>query len=147
MRLSCSMPDVDAEKANLEPDSISFMETLISRERGQVGLQNGYSSTSFEENRLGALSGSGAVIKTKAEDKEKTSTPSEQTCPVGLHKAVLLYPPSAQSLKHNNLAFCLSGSWSHSTESLSLSDIFIPFILSCCSFCILVKNLKTKTIH
>lgn len=96
------MPDVDAEKASLDPDSISFMETLISRGRDPVGLQNGLSSGSFEED---ALSADGAIKKAK-EDK-KTLTPSEPICPVGLHKAVLLYPPSARSLKHVVSARCL----------------------------------------
>ncbi|XP_041789767.1 nucleolar protein 11-like [Chelmon rostratus] len=85
-----SMPDVDAEKASLEPDSVSFMETLIARERGQDGLQNGFSPTLFDEDRPDAFGGGGTVIKTRAEDKEKSSTPPEQICPVGLHKAVLL---------------------------------------------------------
>ncbi|XP_070684517.1 nucleolar protein 11-like [Pempheris klunzingeri] len=85
-----SMPDADAEKVSLEPDSISFMENLIARDRGQVGLQNGFSPTSFDEDHSDALSGVGDTIKTRAEDKEKTSTPPEQICPVGLHKAVLL---------------------------------------------------------
>nr|XP_046265031.1 nucleolar protein 11-like [Scatophagus argus] len=85
-----SMSDVDAEKVNLEPDSVSFMETLIARERGQVGFQNGFSPTSLDEDRSEALGGGGTIIKTRAEDKEKTSTPPEQSCPVGLNKAVLL---------------------------------------------------------
>ncbi|XP_019113462.2 nucleolar protein 11-like isoform X1 [Larimichthys crocea] len=82
-----SMPDVDAEKASLEPESVAFMETLIAREHGQGGLQNGFSPTSCGGD---ALSGGGTVIKTRAEDEEKLSTPPEQICPVGLHKAVLL---------------------------------------------------------
>ncbi|XP_044047223.1 nucleolar protein 11-like isoform X2 [Siniperca chuatsi] len=85
-----SMPDVDAEKVSLGPDSVSFMETLIAGGHGQVGLQNGFSPATFNEDRTDALSGGGTVIKTRAEDKEKTSTPPEQICPVGLHKAVLL---------------------------------------------------------
>lgn len=89
------MPDADVEKVSLEPDSVSFMDTLMVRERCQVGLQNGFSPASIDEDRSDAMSGGGTVIKTRAEDKEKTSTPSEQICPVGLHKAVLLYPPSA----------------------------------------------------
>ncbi|XP_070835851.1 nucleolar protein 11-like [Chaetodon trifascialis] len=80
-----SMPDVDAEKVSLEPDSVSFMETLIAREHGQDGLQNGFSPTSFDEDCPDAL-----VTKTRAEEKEKSSSPPEQLCPVGLHKAVLL---------------------------------------------------------
>lgn len=87
------MPDVDAEKASLEPESVAFMETLIAREHGQGGLQNGFSPTSCGGD---ALSGGGTVIKTRAEDEEKLSTPPEQICPVGLHKAVLLYPFSTQ---------------------------------------------------
>ncbi|KAM9363927.1 nucleolar protein 11-like [Symphorus nematophorus] len=85
-----SMSDADAEKVSLEPDSVSFMETLITRERGQVGMQNGFSPTSCDEDRSDALGGGGTVIKTRAEDKEKSSIPPEQICPVGLHKAVLL---------------------------------------------------------
>ncbi|TKS68909.1 Nucleolar protein 11-like [Collichthys lucidus] len=85
--LSHSMPDVDAEKASLEPESVAFMETLIAREHGQGGLQNGFSPTSCGGD---ALSGGGTVIKTRAEDEENPSTPPEQICPVGLHKAVLL---------------------------------------------------------
>lgn len=81
-----SVPDVDAEKARLEPDSISFMETLISRERSQVALQNGFSPTSCEEDCSDNVSGH----QTRTEAKEKTSAPPEQICPVGLHKAVLL---------------------------------------------------------
>lgn len=95
------MPDVDAEKASLEPDSVSFMETLIARERGQVGLQNGFSPTSLDEGCSDAPGGGGAIIKSGEEDKERTSTLSGQICPVGLHKAVLLYPPTAPSLRHN----------------------------------------------
>ncbi|XP_061628351.1 nucleolar protein 11-like isoform X1 [Phyllopteryx taeniolatus] len=75
-----SMPDNDAEKVNLEPDSVSFMETLTSREHGQVGLQNGFNSTSSEDHS--------DVTMTKADEENKT--PPEQSCPVGLQKAVLL---------------------------------------------------------
>ncbi|XP_076583465.1 nucleolar protein 11-like [Chaetodon auriga] len=85
-----SMPDVDAEKVSLEPDSVSFMETLIAREHGQDGLQNGFSPTLFDEDCPDALGGGGTIIKTRAEEKGKSSTPPEQICPVGLHKAVLL---------------------------------------------------------
>ncbi|XP_067437567.1 nucleolar protein 11-like [Thunnus thynnus] len=85
-----SMPDVDADKASLDPDSVSFMDTLVSREHGHLGMQNGFSPASIEEDCSDALSGGGAVTKTRAEDKEKTSTPPEQICPVGKHKAVLL---------------------------------------------------------
>ncbi|XP_022061128.2 nucleolar protein 11-like [Acanthochromis polyacanthus] len=81
-----SVPDVDAEKARLEPDSISFMETLISRECGQVDLQNGFSPTSCEEDCSEDVRGH----QTRTEAKKKTSAPPEQICPVGLHKAVLL---------------------------------------------------------
>lgn len=87
------MPDADAEKASLDPDSISFMETLMSKERGRVGLQNGFSPASFEGDHSDALGG--GSIKTIDKDKEKTPTPPEQICPVGLYKAVLLYPPTA----------------------------------------------------
>ncbi|XP_061681108.1 nucleolar protein 11-like [Syngnathoides biaculeatus] len=75
-----SMPDNDAEKVNLEPDSISFMETLTSREHGQVGLQNGFNSTSSEHHS--------DVTMTRAD--EENETPREQSCPVVLQRAVLL---------------------------------------------------------
>uniref|UniRef100_A0A665VC48 Nucleolar protein 11 n=1 Tax=Echeneis naucrates TaxID=173247 RepID=A0A665VC48_ECHNA len=70
---------------SLEPDSISFVEALISRERAQVSFQNGYGTTTCED-RSDDPSEGGGIIK----EKEKTSAPSEQICPVGLHKAVLL---------------------------------------------------------
>lgn len=89
------MPDADAEKVSLEPDSVSFMETVMAREHSPVGLQNGFSPTSLDEDRSDGLRGGG----TRAEDKEKSSTPPEQICPVGLHKAVLLYPTAA--LRHS----------------------------------------------
>uniref|UniRef100_A0A3Q0RGH5 Nucleolar protein 11 n=1 Tax=Amphilophus citrinellus TaxID=61819 RepID=A0A3Q0RGH5_AMPCI len=81
-----SMPDVDAEKVSLEPDSVSFMETLISREHAEAGLQNGFSPIFLEEDCPDAVRGR----QTKAEDKEKASAPSKLICPVGLHKAALL---------------------------------------------------------
>ncbi|XP_061888843.1 nucleolar protein 11-like [Entelurus aequoreus] len=76
-----SILDTDAEKVNLEPDSVSFMETLTSRVHGQVGLRNGFSSTSSKEDHSDAS-------MTRAD--ETNSTPPELTCPVDLHKAVLL---------------------------------------------------------
>ena len=103
--LSCSMPDIDADKVSLEPDSVSFMETLFARERGQAGSQNGCSPNS-DENRSDALGGGGAISKAEEKDKEKASTLQEQSCPVGLHKAVLLYPPtvlSSRRITHSNI--------------------------------------------
>lgn len=93
------MPDVDAEKVSLEPDSISFMETLIAKGRGQGGLQNGFSPTSHDEDSSDTPRGGGTIIKSGGEEKERPSTLPGQICPVGLHKAVLLYPPTAQTLR------------------------------------------------
>ncbi|XP_069570155.1 nucleolar protein 11-like [Brachyistius frenatus] len=81
-----SIPDVEAEKVSLEPDSVSFMETFISKEHGQVGLQNGFSPISCEEDTSNATAGR----QTREEKKQKASASAEQICPVGLHKAVLL---------------------------------------------------------
>lgn len=81
------MPDVDAEKVSLEPNSVTFMENLITRDRAEAGLQNGFSPTSSVVNDR----------QTRAEDKKKASAPSQLICPVGLHKAVLMYPPSTQT--------------------------------------------------
>ncbi|XP_077428256.1 nucleolar protein 11-like isoform X1 [Vanacampus margaritifer] len=78
-----SMPDSDAEKMNLEPDSLSFMETLTSREHGQVGLQNGFNSSASLEDHSD-------VTMTKEDEGDKKSPPPEQSCPVVLQKAVLL---------------------------------------------------------
>ncbi|XP_075946449.1 nucleolar protein 11-like [Anarhichas minor] len=82
-----SMSDVDAEKVSLEPDSVSFTETLIAQERGPVGLLNGFTATSADGDRSDGLGGGDTRAQ---QDKEKTATPPEQICPVGLHKAVLL---------------------------------------------------------
>lgn len=79
------MPDSEAEKANLEPDGVSFMEMLFTKDHPQVGLQNGFSPTTIKNDRLETIDGGGTVAK-------NTSTLSEESCPVGLNKAVLLYP-------------------------------------------------------
>uniref|UniRef100_A0A674NID3 Nucleolar protein 11 n=1 Tax=Takifugu rubripes TaxID=31033 RepID=A0A674NID3_TAKRU len=75
-----SMPDADAEKVTLEPDSISFMEALIAREHGEASVQNGFSS-SDDKDCSDALEGDG---------KARISAASEGICPVELHKAALL---------------------------------------------------------
>lgn len=73
---------------SLEPDSVEFMENLITRDHAEAGLQNGFSPTSSVVNDR----------QTRAEDvKKKASAPSQLSCPVGLHKAVLMYPPSTQT--------------------------------------------------
>ncbi|XP_059198125.1 nucleolar protein 11-like [Centropristis striata] len=76
-----SMSDADAGQVSLEPDSVSFMESLMARELGPAGLQNGFSPNAMDEDHSD---------DTRAENKEKTSTPPEQICPVGLYKAALL---------------------------------------------------------
>uniref|UniRef100_A0A8C5D910 Nucleolar protein 11 n=1 Tax=Gouania willdenowi TaxID=441366 RepID=A0A8C5D910_GOUWI len=80
-----SIPDVDAEKASLEPGSVSFMETVILKERGVVSLQNGFSPTSVEDFSDG-MSGS----KSRTEVDETTFNQPGLKCPVGSHKAALL---------------------------------------------------------
>lgn len=87
------MPDTDAEKVSLEPDSVSFMETLISGKHVGNYVQNGFSPSPLDVEHTDALSGDGVAIQTKT--KEEETAPSEPTCPVGLHKAVLLYPVNA----------------------------------------------------
>lgn len=85
---SSSLSDADAEKLSLEPDSVSFVEMLISKERAQTGLQNGFSPALCEEDRTDA------VDDPKAKAKEKKKASPQQTCPVGKHKAALMYPYS-----------------------------------------------------
>ncbi|KAM7393970.1 hypothetical protein PAMP_020801 [Pampus punctatissimus] len=94
-----SMPDIDADKVSLEADSICFMDTLISREHDHLGMQNGFSPTSFGEDCSDALSGGGDVTKTQAEDKDKTPTLPEQICPLFLQYLQFLY------LKYSRDAF------------------------------------------
>lgn len=84
------MPDAEAEKVTLEPDSISFMEALIAREHGEASVQNGFSSS--DKDCSDALEGDG---------KARISAASEGICPVELHKAALLYPSIISSLKLN----------------------------------------------
>ncbi|KAF7653233.1 hypothetical protein LDENG_00085830 [Lucifuga dentata] len=84
-----SMPDVDAEMVSLEPDSVSFMETLIARECGQDKFQNGSSGAPSEENPSDTIGGDEAATKTGAKDKT-TSIQSGKICPLRLHKAVLI---------------------------------------------------------
>uniref|UniRef100_A0A3B5M8K9 Nucleolar protein 11 n=1 Tax=Xiphophorus couchianus TaxID=32473 RepID=A0A3B5M8K9_9TELE len=79
-----SLSDADAEKLSLEPDSVSFVEMLISNERAQTGLQNGFSPALCEEDRTDA------VDDPKAKAKEKQKASPQQTCPVGKHKAALI---------------------------------------------------------
>ncbi|KAM6940661.1 nucleolar protein 11-like [Xenentodon cancila] len=81
-----SLSDVDAEKLNLEPDSVSFMEAVVSKHRDQVGLQNGFSPASFEEDGSGAI----GAQQVRKEDKKNAMSPPEPSCPVGLHKSALL---------------------------------------------------------
>ncbi|XP_072240681.1 nucleolar protein 11-like isoform X2 [Leuresthes tenuis] len=81
-----SLPDVDAATLSLEPDSVSFMETLILREPGEVGLKNGVSPTSIEEDCSDVVGGQ----QRGAEDMKKATPPPQEICPVGLHKAALL---------------------------------------------------------
>lgn len=83
------MPDADAEKVSLEPDSISFMEALIAREHGEASVQNGFSPSD----------GKDCSDTLKGDDKAKISAAPEQTCPVELHKAALLYPSILPSVK------------------------------------------------
>lgn len=79
------MPDAEAEKASVEPDSLSFMEALVARETGEVGVQNGFSP--------------GDKDSLEVDDKAGISAAPEQTCPVELHKAALMYPSITPSLK------------------------------------------------
>uniref|UniRef100_A0A8C6NL26 Nucleolar protein 11 n=1 Tax=Nothobranchius furzeri TaxID=105023 RepID=A0A8C6NL26_NOTFU len=79
-----SLPDADAERLSLEPDGVSFMQILISREHDQVGLQNGFTSTSCEDEDAG----SGQQRRRK--DEENARNPPEPVCPVGVHKAALI---------------------------------------------------------
>ncbi|KAM6941108.1 nucleolar protein 11-like [Lycodopsis pacificus] len=82
-----SMSNVDAEKVSLDLDSVSVTETLIAREREPVGLLNGFTTTSADGDRSDGVGGGDTRSQ---QDEQKTATPPEHICPVGLHKAVLL---------------------------------------------------------
>ncbi|XP_004066307.2 nucleolar protein 11 [Oryzias latipes] len=77
------LPDVDAEKMCLEPESVSLMETLITSQHCQGDLQNGFSPPS----RVEAHSDTANDQQTR-EGSEKAT--SRLVCPVGSHKAALL---------------------------------------------------------
>ncbi|XP_061588457.1 nucleolar protein 11-like [Cololabis saira] len=77
------LSDVDAEKLNLEPDSVSFMEAIVSKHCDQVGLQNGFSPTSFED------SSDAIGAQMRKQDKNAPSS-LEQICPVGVQKGALI---------------------------------------------------------
>ncbi|KAM6972456.1 nucleolar protein 11-like [Aplochiton taeniatus] len=80
-----SVPDGDAEMVSLEPDSVSFMEALVAGGRGQGTIQNGFSPAPYEEDSCDAHT------QDKLVEKEKQDNPQPgDTCPIGLHKAVLL---------------------------------------------------------
>lgn len=83
------MPDADAEKVSLEPDSISFMEALIARDYGETSGQNGFSPSD----------GKDCSDTLKGDDKPKICAAAEQICPVEVHKAALLYPSIIPSVK------------------------------------------------
>lgn len=79
-----SMTDSDAEMVNLEPDAVSFMDMLITKDHAQDGLQNGFSPTSVKNDHLQIMDGGGTAVK------ENAAASIEETCPVILNKAVLL---------------------------------------------------------
>ncbi|XP_034044725.1 nucleolar protein 11-like [Thalassophryne amazonica] len=80
-----SLSDDSAAMVTLDPDSVSFMETLMERRSGQDGMQNGFSPTSCQDDCSNDLS-----RKTSAKDTNMSSAQPNLLCPVGLHKAVLL---------------------------------------------------------
>ncbi|XP_056136327.1 nucleolar protein 11-like [Lampris incognitus] len=90
LRIFVSIPDGDAETVSLEPDSVSFMRTLLAV-GGDVGdLQNGFSPVPTRKDQPDEPSRGGSPVNAGTEDSERTMDRAEQTCPVGLHKAVLL---------------------------------------------------------
>ena len=77
-----SVPEAELQTTGLEPSSLSLMETLCAPQ----GVLNGFSST-----------GGGP-------DPDKTSSPPVHTCPLGVHKAVLLYPLKAKDWFKTHIA-------------------------------------------
>lgn len=75
------MPDADAEKVSLEPDSISLMEALLASEHDETSVQNGFSPGDKD-----------CSDTLNQDDDANSSAAPGQICPVELHKAVLLYP-------------------------------------------------------
>ncbi|CAL1601698.1 unnamed protein product [Knipowitschia caucasica] len=74
-----SMTDGDSEIVQLEPASVSFMQTLISKDNAQPAAQNGCSPTS---DKTEINEGDGMITK--------INRPLKDICPVSLNKAVLL---------------------------------------------------------
>ncbi|XP_024115718.1 nucleolar protein 11-like [Oryzias melastigma] len=79
------LPDVDAEKMSLEPDSVSFMDALITQEHSQDDLQNGFSPSSRLEDHSNTVDD-----QQMREGREKSAAIQGPVCPVGSHKAALL---------------------------------------------------------
>lgn len=78
-----SMTDSDAEMVTLEPDAVSFMDLLITKDCAQVCIQNGFSPNTVTNDHVEVMDGCDAAVK-------DDSAASPQTCPVILKKAVLL---------------------------------------------------------
>lgn len=91
---SCSSPDDQLDRVTLEPDSVSFMEALLAKGRGQATMQNGFCPAALQGERADVPERGGATVKpgVEANREKKSSTTSGLTCPVTLNKAVLLYP-------------------------------------------------------
>lgn len=91
---SCSSPDNQLDRVTLEPDSVSFMEALLAKGRGQATMQNGFFPTTLQGERADAPEGGGAAIRPGSQENrnKKSSTTPGLMCPVTLNKAVLLYP-------------------------------------------------------
>lgn len=64
------------------------METIISTQQSQAGLQNGFSPTFCEKDQSGTSGGQ----QTEGKDAKNAKNPPEPNCPVGVHKAALMYP-------------------------------------------------------
>jgi hypothetical protein len=71
---------------SLEPDSVSFMEGLVAA-GARGGQQNGFSPPLFEDSW-----DPHHQPKPPQHQDKKNPTLQLEVCPVGLHKAVLLYP-------------------------------------------------------
>ncbi|XP_075903892.1 nucleolar protein 11-like isoform X2 [Nelusetta ayraudi] len=87
-----SSPDDQLDRVTLEPDSVSFMEALLAKGRGQATMQNGFCPAALQGERADVPERGGATVRpgVEAHREKKSSTTPGLTCPVTLNKAVLL---------------------------------------------------------
>ncbi|KAG9350420.1 hypothetical protein JZ751_026782 [Albula glossodonta] len=85
LKVFISLPECDLEAVNVELDSMSFMESLVSGNSRDEAQQNGFSPMLLEEDSCDVQ------ISPYGPESMPAWLKHEPTCPVGLKQAALLY--------------------------------------------------------